>query len=256
MEGARRAQGVVRRRIGLVAAGALLFALLAALSGLEARQLGGGDLGRGLTEVTTLGVALCYFLGFAPPLWLARAWQLTELQEFIRASAGAPGEATEVALKRLCQMARHSVGGLAAAVARWEEGAGRLELVTRGERALVGGPLPADSLVASQWTFRRPFVANNRREVREACRRLAPGLDCDTLLGVPLLTRTRAWGLLLVFLRRSPLFPDEDLRLLTLFAEHSAVALDNAAVIEQLRRENAALRGEPVADPQDEADLS
>ena len=45
----------------------------------------------------------------------------------------------------------------------------------------------------------------------------------------------RVWGLLLIFVRRSPLMPDEELRLLSLFAEQSALALDYAALIEQLR---------------------
>ncbi|MBT6627353.1 MAG: GAF domain-containing protein, partial [Gemmatimonadetes bacterium] len=79
------------------------------------------------------------------------------------------------------------------------------------------------------------FVEDRVGEVREACRRLAPGLDCEALIGVPLVTTSRVWGLLLIFVRRSPLMPDEELRLLSLFAEHSALALDYAALIEQLR---------------------
>ena len=56
------------------------------------------------------------------------------------------------------------------------------------------------------------------------------------------------WGLLIVFLRRGPGLPEEDLRLLALVTEHTAVLLDHAALVESLRREISELRGEPVPD--------
>ena len=196
-------------------------------------------------QVSALALAICYSLGLATPPWLARAWQQADVQQFLRASTGTAGESTDRTLTRLCQTARHAVGGQAVALARWNGKRRRLELELRGERALVGGPLPADGLVAREWTFRRPFVASRRQEVHETCRRIAPGLDCDAILGMPLVTPTRVYGLLLVFLRRAPVLPDEDLRLLSLLSEHSAVILDYAALVERLRHDNAALRGEP-----------
>jgi hypothetical protein len=51
-----------------------------------------------------------------------------------------------------------------------------------------------------------------------------------------------------VFLRRGPVLPEEDLRLLSLVTEHTAVLLDHAALVEGLRRDIAELRGEPIAD--------
>jgi hypothetical protein len=251
--GARHAQGVVRRRMGLVAAGALLVALSALL--LLVDSVGAVPGLRPALPVLLLGAAILYTLGLASPPWLARAWQQTDVQQFLRASAGSAGETTDTVLRRLCSTARHAAGGQAAAFARWNEERKRLELELRGERALVGGPLPADGLVARQWTFRRPFVADDRSEVREACLRMAPGLECDALLGVPIITPARVWGLLIVFLRRAPALPDEDLRLLSLVTEHTAVLLDQASLVEQLRRQIAELRGEPVVDdtPLDES---
>jgi GAF domain-containing protein len=203
-----------------------------------------------ITQALALLAMAAYALGLAPPSWLSRSWQQADVQQFLRASTGTAGESTDQTLTRLCQTARHAVGGEAAALARWNESRQRLELELRGERALVGGPLPADGLVAREWTFRRPFVAASRKEVHTACRRIAPGLDCDAILGVPLVTPTRVWGLLLVFLRRGPVLPAEDLRLLSLLTEHSAVILDYAALVAQLRRDNAGLRGEsPPEEP-------
>jgi hypothetical protein len=252
--GARHALSVIRRRMSLLGAGAIVVVLLASL---QALTFAIHDIPyvTPLTQVGLLAAGVLYSLGLAPPPWLSRAWQQADMQQFLRATTGSAGESTERTLTRLCDTARHAVGGQAVALARWNDERKRLELELRGERALVGGPLPADGLVARQWTFRRPFVADDHKQVRDACLRMAPGLDCTALLGVPLVTPTRVWGLLIIFLRRGPILPDEDLRLLSLITEHTAVLLDHGALLESLRRENSVLRGEPVPDetPVDES---
>ena len=245
--GARHAQGVVRRRMGLLSSGASVIVLLAMVHALDI-AMGGIVHVDTMTPVGLLAAAALYSLGLAPPTWLSRSWQQADVQQFLRGATSCVGEPTDRTLARLCSTALHAVGGQAAALARWNEDKHRLELELRGERALVGGPLPADGLVARHWTFRRPFVADNRKEVRDACLRMAPGLDCTALLGVPVITPSRVWGLVIVFLRRGPVLPDEDLRLLSLITEHTAVLLDQAALVESLRREISILRGEPVPD--------
>lgn len=232
---AQRGQSVIERRMKLIAGGALVFAVLLAARAIAELITDVAPLAEEITQVGPLLMAALYYLGFTPPIWLSRAWQHEELLEFIRSSGGSPGESSRTALDRLCSTSRHAAGGLAASICRWEDDRQRLVLDAFGERALVGGPIAYDSLISEHWRFRRPFVEDRAKEVLEACRRLAPGLDCEALIGVPLVTTSRVWGLLLIFLRRSPLMPDEELRLLSLFAEHSALALDNAALIEKLR---------------------
>ena len=232
---AQRGQSVIERRMKLIAGGALVFAGLLAARAIAELITDVAPLAEEITQVGPLLMAALYYLGFTPPIWLSRAWQHEELLEFIRSSGGSPGESSRTALDRLCSTSRHAAGGLAASICRWEDDRQRLVLDAFGERALVGGPIAYDSLISEHWRFRRPFVEDRAKEVLEACRRLAPGLDCEALIGVPLVTTSRVWGLLLIFLRRSPLMPDEELRLLSLFAEHSALALDNAALIEKLR---------------------
>jgi hypothetical protein len=232
---AERGQSVIQRRMKLIAGGALVFAVLLAAQVTAALIDSLAPTAAEINRAGPLVMAALYYFGFTTPVWLSRAWQHAELSDFIRSSAGSPGESSRTALERLCSTSRHAVGGLAAAIGRWEDDRQRLVLDAFGERALVGGPIAFESLISEHWRFRRPFVEDRASEVREACRRLAPGLDCEALIGVPLVTTRRVWGLLLIFVRRSPLMPDEELRLLSLFAEHSALGLDYAALIEQLR---------------------
>ena len=232
---AQRGQSVIERRMKLIAGGAFIFAILLAARAVADLVTDVAPIAEEITRIGPLAMAALYYLGFTPPVWVSRAWQHEELLEFIRSSGGSPGESSRTALSRLCTTSRHAVGGRAAAVCRWEEDRQRLVLDAFGERALIGGPIAFDSLVSEHWRYRQPFVEDRAKEVSEACRRLAPGLDCESLIGVPLVTTSRVWGLLLIFVRRSPLMPDEELRLLSLFAEHSALALDNAALIEKLR---------------------
>ncbi|MEE2658461.1 MAG: GAF domain-containing protein [Candidatus Latescibacterota bacterium] len=231
--GARLGQGIDRRRVILVGIGAALFAVVVAL------RMSQADSSSPTVATIEPALASCipvlYYLGFLTPPWLSRSWQHRELLDFLRTASGRPEEQTEVILTRLCQVARHAVGGEGVAFAHWIPEEGRLDLDSLGERALVGGPIPDGILVNEYWKYRRPFVDDRRGEVRQACHRLAPGLQSEALIGIPVVTHTRVYGLVLVFLRRGPLFPNEDLRLLTLFAENSGSALDYADRIRQLR---------------------
>ncbi|MGH2522847.1 MAG: sensor histidine kinase, partial [Anaerolineales bacterium] len=70
---------------------------------------------------------------------------------------------------------------------------------------------------------------------------LAAEVGARALLAVPIATAERAWGLLVVFLQRGPLFPADDLDLLLLFTEQSAIALEQKTLVEDLRRRTGQL---------------
>jgi PAS domain S-box-containing protein len=55
------------------------------------------------------------------------------------------------------------------------------------------------------------------------------------VLLVPVATAEHSWGMLVVFLRRGTLFADDDLDILSLLAQHSAILLENYGLVEQLR---------------------
>jgi len=87
----RRSAGVTRRRLQAVAAGTVLLGvaiLVAGFAPLLPASLAG--LPTGLTQVLALASAIAYFIGFAPPQILRRAWQEPELRSFLRRAASLP----------------------------------------------------------------------------------------------------------------------------------------------------------------------
>ncbi len=88
---ARRSAGVTKRRLQAVALGTLLLGvaiLVAGLAPLLPPSIAG--LPSGLTQVLALASAAGYFIGFAPPQVLRRAWQEPELRAFLRRAASLP----------------------------------------------------------------------------------------------------------------------------------------------------------------------
>jgi signal transduction histidine kinase len=189
--------------------------------------------------------ALCHYLGFATPRWLRQVWQLPEFSRFLKTVAAQPAaERADRALDELCRAAAYVTGGLAAAVALAGPDPDTLRLHAPAAPALSGPlPLPPAGALRQAWDTQRPAQAVGRANFG-----LPPALDltgplaaADVLLIVPLASVERRWGLLLVLRRgQSPFLPD-DFSLLLRLTEQTALALDYAALIGQLRAHSVQL---------------
>ena len=85
---ARRARGVTRRRMQAAAVGSLCLGLVIAVAGLQLLAPEQQALWIGLADALALGSGVAYFVGFAPPAWLRRAWQGPELRDFLSRPRG------------------------------------------------------------------------------------------------------------------------------------------------------------------------
>ena len=92
------------------------------------------------------------------------------------------------------------------------------------------------------WRARQPSVAHTAADFGPDEAQLAASVGAEALLAVPIATHEHRWGLLVVFLRRRPLFAADDLSLLALLAEQGAIALDYAALLADQRALVAQLR--------------
>ncbi len=235
VRGALTTAGVSRWRHALAALGALLVASVIVAAGLLNLAPGLRAYSDLVTQFMGLVSGLAFYLAFAPPRGLRQYWQYAELHRFLYQASGRPiRDRAGHILPFLCETAQRALGGRAA-VAALDNGTGH-QLVVRAATwpalegqvlELTAGPLP------TAWRERRPVVANQRAELSPAGRQLLDAVGGDALCAVPLATPERAWGLLIVLLQRRPLFPDDDLELLRLFAEQAALTLDQNALLNE-----------------------
>jgi signal transduction histidine kinase len=235
--GAFTTRGVTRWRLRLLAAGTGSLAGFFLLAGFAVAfpSLAESDLSVLVAEGLVLGLALFYYLGLTPPRWLRRIWQLAELEHFLKQSASLPAEASiDAVLHHLDRAAKESVGAPRATVARWDESKQKLLL-------------PAEANAATDLLNRalreRRTVSYTRHGQVHLYRSSGSRMQA-----VPLATHEHTWGMLLVFRDHPALFPDDDLNLLTLLADQTAVILgykqllsEQQALTEQLQGANREL---------------
>ncbi|MCI0398087.1 MAG: ATP-binding protein [Chloroflexi bacterium] len=246
VRGALATGGVTRRRLTLAATGSGLLATLILLAGVSAVLPSLADLVGSFGQLLAALAALSYYLGFAPPRWLRRAWQLAELYRFLGETTGrAIVESPAAILDRLCRTGGRVTGSLATVVALWDEAENGLKIqATHGRPAATTDTLSiGEGAVGRAWRERRPAVASTLADFGSAeAVDLATAVGAGALLAVPMAAAGQAWGLLLAFPRSSPLFAADDLALLALLAEQSAIALDYITLLAEQRAAAAQLK--------------
>jgi signal transduction histidine kinase len=176
---------------------------------------------------------LAYYAGFATPFWLRRYWQLTELQRFLRKTTGPwTGEPTVSTLERLCQMTVRAVGGTAAMVVLWDEEESQLVIRASTDPAILPSGKAVDSeAIWRSWQTRASIMGHIPTDFTVEQTPIAVALGSLSTMIVPIMNQERVWGILQVFNRRKSLFSADDLGLLTLFAEQTAIALGYATLV-------------------------
>ena len=248
--GAWQTGGVSHHRLLLAAIGSSMLAIVLLLAGLNIVLPAGTGITAPLSRLLALLCMLSYYFGFAPPRWLRHAWQRSELQRFLHAAAGrAADERVTTTLNQLCLTSTRAAGGIAAVVALCDTTGQRLTIRASSAHPVLAGSLMATSgAIGRAWHERQPAVARRPADFGLEATLLGAAPDAGALLVVPIATAERAWGILMVFLNRGPLFATDDLNLLVLLTEQSAMVLDNAALLEeqymlvtQLRQQTAQL---------------
>jgi signal transduction histidine kinase len=244
VRGARQAGGVTRWRHLLAATGSGLVAAVIVLAGVALAAPALQPVISAGSQFLSLASGLAYYLGFAPPRWLRRTWRLDELQRFLQATAGKPASERAVGmLDSLCSTAVRAVGGRAAVAATGPAEAAQLNIEATTHPALYSGTLDlGNAIMARAWKERRPTAARRPDHLSPEGKRLASQVGATSLLAVPIQTAERAWGLLIVLLQRSLLFPDDDLGLLALLCEQAAMALEQLALVREQQALVADLR--------------
>ena len=236
---ARRSGGVTRRRMQAVAAGSLCLGLVLVVAGLQVALPALRPWWMALSILFGLASGLAYFLGFAPPAWLRRAWQEPELRAFLSRAARLPRLPTTAAIVReLEQGAATSVGAPHAAVGLWVEPEGVLRF-SPSETGKLVDLAPGQGIAGRAFAEQRPvFSANVVREYPEHAATYQAS-NALALLAAPITAGQTRLGVLVVYAPRAPIFAADDLVLVQLLADQAAVILESRALIDEAARVRA-----------------
>lgn len=230
----RRTQGITRRRLIAVSVGSLFLAL----------NFGAGRLpldpedARSLVDIFGLAAGLCYYLGFAPPRWLRRIWQGPELRAFLARSASLPQvEDSAAMLRALERGAAAALGAPYASIGLWDAAERAIRFPTFEAPVLLEEA--SDMPAARAFRLQRPVFSRDTR--------YAPDLDAQfrlraiarAVLAAPVTTGGQRLGVLTVYGPRVSLFADDDLALLQLLADQTAVVLESRRLAERASRVRA-----------------
>ena len=233
-QGARAAGGVTHWRMQHAGLGALLLAIVFILAVLIAVLPVARVATAALIPLAALGAALNYYFAFAPPTWLRRMWQSSELYGFLsdRALAGGAPARNDV-LNRLCTFAVSAVGATGGSAALWDDARQALIVaVSRWGYLEPGRPVPEGRLLEA-WRSNRATLVKRHEWV-------LPGGASGSVYVVPIPCDVGPRGLLFVILPKAALFVWDDLALLRAACGETAVQLDNAT----MRERQQALIGE------------
>ena len=220
-QGARAAGGVTHWRMQHAALGALLLATVFILAVLIAVLPISRAVTAPLIPLSAMGAALNYYFAFAPPPWLRRMWQSSELYGFLadRTLAGGSPSRNDV-LNRTCTFAVSAVGATGGAAAVFDDA--RQELIVAVSRwgyLEPGRPVPEGSLLDAWRTNRATFVKQHDW--------VLPGGAAGSVYVVPIPCEVGPRGLLFVILPKAALFVSDDLALLGACCNDTSVQLDN-----------------------------
>jgi len=237
VQASRSRAGAERWRLIFAASGSGWLALVILLAGLNRAWPAAAVVTTVLSPLLTILSAASYYVGFAPPRALRRGWQLAELYRFLRESAGYPAsERLTDTLKHLCPAATRAVGGLASTVWLRDEPSGQwtLSASDRPDPPLttISGE---EGAIGQVWQEQRPIFVLTPEAMGQEGALFAAAIRASAQFVVPIATQEKAWGVLAVFVGHSPLFTDDDLEVLRLFAEQAAAALESAELIRQQR---------------------
>jgi signal transduction histidine kinase len=236
---ARRSVGVTRRRLEAVAAGTVFLGADVVTAGLGA-LLSPAEvpLVTAIGQLLGLLSAIAYFVGFAPPRILRRAWQEPELRAFLQSAASLPRLPQTAAIVRALQDGAAAAIGARAAIGLYDPTLHVLRFHDP-HSVLPNEVGPGDFLV---WRVFESQRAEYFPDAARAHAKLAPAYreqGVASLLISPISAGDQRLGALEVYTDRPLVFSEDDLSLTRLFADQAAVILESRALIDEAARVRA-----------------
>jgi signal transduction histidine kinase len=234
----RRSSGVTRRRMQAAAAGSILLVLVFVFATLNLALPNLKNIWQVLSNLSGLAAGGCYFLGFASPRWLRRAWQEPELRAFLGRAARLPRlDDIKAIIAELESGAATSLGAPNSRIGLWDAEARKVYFP-------LGDPnyaLDVNESIPAARAFRTQqpaFSANVPREHPDYAE-MSRKWKLTAVLAAPISAGAKRLGVLVVYAPRAPIFAEDDLALLQLLADQAAVILESRALLDEATRVHA-----------------
>ncbi len=232
----RRTSGVTRRRMQAVATGSLFLGLAILMIAPRQALPGLEPLWDVLSQLAQVASGVSYFIGFAPPAFLRRAWQEPELRAFLSRAASLPRlPTTEAIVRELERGAAASTGAPSASIGLWDEERGVLHFSMPDGSPFDYKPEPTMPGGRAWLTQQPAFSANTARDNPDYAE-VVNTFGSQAILSAPITAGERRLGVLSAYSPRAPIFAEDDLELVKLLADQAAVILESRALIDEAAR--------------------
>jgi signal transduction histidine kinase len=237
IQGAFKTSGVTRWRLIMVAVATGFVAGVFALAGLSTIASDWRSVTNTVSALFGMLSGVFYYLGFSPPRSLRRSWQLAEMHTFLQESIRTnPAEEKPILLlDRLAQFALRTVGGMRAVAGLWMDTQQQFTFNEKDQDLPELDHLLSEGILARAWASRKSRFLRLSNETNHVEKQIAEALDSRSVFFIPITKLDHPLGVLLVFMRYSSLFPDDDVEILRLLAEQSATDLEYARLLEDQR---------------------
>ncbi len=236
---ARRAEGVTQRRLQAISVATILFGLEIVASGASGLLQ---DPDKTLLSVTgqVLGLvsAGAFFVGFAPPSFLRRAWQAPELRDLLARAASLPRLPTTLDIVRELEKGAAAATGSQARIGLWREEDQKVRMWRPGTDEAVDIEA-GQHLAGRAFETQRPvFSTDPAKDDPQGAEGYRQG-HVGAVLAAPITAGERRLGVLVLFAERPPIFSNSDRELAQLLADQAAVILESRALIDHAARVRA-----------------
>lgn len=235
---ARRSLGVTRRRFDAAALGTiflgadLLFAgFVAFLAEPESTIV------NGLSQLCGFGSAIAYYVAFAPPGFLRRAWQAPELRAFLSRAAALPRLPTTADIVRELEAGAAASTGSIARIGLWRPDDGIVRFVQPD-----GAPFdvaPGLHLAGRAFAEQRVVYSGDPIYDDPAAAETYRASHVGAVACMPITAGEQRLGVLALYAERAPIFAVSDMELGQLLADQAAVVLESRALIDDVARMHA-----------------
>jgi signal transduction histidine kinase len=235
---ARQSRGVTRRRMQAAAAGSILLVTLFLLStlGLVLPEL--GTSWRMLMDTCGLAAAIAYYLGFAPPRWLRRAWQGPELRAFLSRAANLSRLPDQAAILREIEHGfATALGAPSARIGLWSDDIGAIQFPLGDVAYRLR---PSDDVPAAQaFQLQRVIFTDNLPRDQPAYREMSLAYRMISVLAAPITISGQRIGVLVAYGPNMLIFAEDDLELAQVLADQAATILEIRSLIDEAARSQA-----------------